>query len=348
MSKFEEYDFYAKNKNFLVSNQIITFSDLHGRLMALKPDVTLSIAKNANFTKGTSEKVYYTEKVYRAEKGEFREINQLGLECLGDLGSYDTAEVLILAAQSLRLFADKCTLDLSHMGFLSALLDEARVSSQASALLLKAISEKNAHELKRICEENQVSATSRERLIALTRLYGGVREKLPELRDLSINEETDRALDELEELYHVMELSGLGEVVHLDFSIVNDMNYYNGIIFRGYVEGVPQGVLAGGRYDNILDRPDRHAKALGFAITLDSLELLQKQERTADVDVLITYDDDVPIPDILMAVHHQQMDHNFSTRVQKSGGGSVTANKVIHLSNKVIPLYMKDGEPDDK
>ena len=80
MSKFEEYDLYAENKNFLTNSNIITFTDLNGKLMALKPDVTLSIAKNVKDTDGI-QKLYYSENVYRARKGgnEFREIMQTGL-----------------------------------------------------------------------------------------------------------------------------------------------------------------------------------------------------------------------------------------------------------------------------
>ena len=94
MSRFEEYDLYVRNKDFLVSDQIITFSGSQGKLLALKPDVTLSIVKNAPDTPGVVQKVYYNENVYR----DYREILQAGLECVGDLGDYEIAEVALLAA----------------------------------------------------------------------------------------------------------------------------------------------------------------------------------------------------------------------------------------------------------
>ena len=103
MSKFEEYDFYVRNKDFLMSDNIITFTDTNGRLMALKPDVTLSIIKNSTPQKNCVQKVYYNENVYRVSKGtqSFKEIMQVGLECIGDIDSYNIYEVLMLAAQSL-------------------------------------------------------------------------------------------------------------------------------------------------------------------------------------------------------------------------------------------------------
>ena len=81
MSKFEEYDLYVRNKDFLISDSIITFTDMNGKLMALKPDVTLSIIKNGTDNVGCVQKVYYNENVYRVPKGtnSFKEIMQVDL-----------------------------------------------------------------------------------------------------------------------------------------------------------------------------------------------------------------------------------------------------------------------------
>ena len=53
MSRFEEYDLYVRNKDFLISDSVITFTDTNGKLMALKPDVTLSIIKNGKDGQGS-------------------------------------------------------------------------------------------------------------------------------------------------------------------------------------------------------------------------------------------------------------------------------------------------------
>ena len=89
MNKFEEYDLYAHHKDFLVSDSVITFTDGSGKLLALKPDVTLSIVKNSKDLAAGVEKLFYTENVYRVAKGSrnFREIMQVGLECLGKVAA---------------------------------------------------------------------------------------------------------------------------------------------------------------------------------------------------------------------------------------------------------------------
>ena len=122
MSKFEPYDLYVANKDFLVGDGVITFTDTDGRLLALKPDVTLSIIKNSK--DGELQKVYYNENVYRisGETKQFKEIAQVGLECLGEVGNYEVYETLLLAAASLQEISSAFVLDISHLGILSAVL----------------------------------------------------------------------------------------------------------------------------------------------------------------------------------------------------------------------------------
>ena len=121
MSKFEPYDLYVENRDFLLSEEIITFTGKSGRLLALKPDVTLSIVKGY---RGGTSRVCYSESVYRVPKGgnDFREITQAGLEYLGEVDDYVTAEILILALRSLAATGESAVLEVSHLGLLSELL----------------------------------------------------------------------------------------------------------------------------------------------------------------------------------------------------------------------------------
>lgn len=103
MGRFEEYGLYQENRSFLSSEQVITFTDLDGRLLALKPDVTLSIAKTAQPAPGETLKYYYHENVYRpsAESHTFKEISQMGLELLGEVKEPEVQQAVCLAARSL-------------------------------------------------------------------------------------------------------------------------------------------------------------------------------------------------------------------------------------------------------
>ena len=142
MSRFEEYDLYVRNKDFLISDQVITFSDRRGKLLALKPDVTLSIIKNAGKTLDT-QRVYYNENVYRVDPQTraFREIMQTGLECIGNLTNMDVTEVVLLAAQSLQTLDQNFVLDLSHMGLVGGVLKNSGLSHEGQELAMQYLGE---------------------------------------------------------------------------------------------------------------------------------------------------------------------------------------------------------------
>ena len=153
MGKFEEYDFYAENRRFLERGNIAAFTDTTGRLMALKPDVTLSIAKGAA-ARADTLKVYYDESVYRAPDPDagFQEITQTGLECIGTVDAYAMGEVLYLAAESLRAVSPRFVLDVAHMGYVAALLPELGLEGEAAAAALRSLSARNVPELSAILE----------------------------------------------------------------------------------------------------------------------------------------------------------------------------------------------------
>ncbi len=283
MSRFEEYDLYVRSKDFLVSDQIITFSGPGGRLLAMKPDVTLSIVKNAPEEPGLVQKVYYNENVFR----DYREIMQTGLECVGDLSSYEIAEVVLLAAKSLELLDAPFVLDLSHMGLIAAVLDSCGVKDEEKQAVMTCLRQKNIHELKMICKEN---AKAWEKLQLLVSCRGSGAEVLPQIAGVLSTEEEKKALQELKDLWSILQTCGYGDAVRLDFSVANNMRYYSGVVFRGYLQGIPSSILSGGQYDKLAKKMGRRAKAIGFAIYLDLLQELQRTENGMDVDTVILHD----------------------------------------------------------
>lgn len=300
MNKFEEYDTYVENKDFLISDKVITFTDTNGKLLAMKPDVTISIIKNADTEKNSVQKVYYNENVYRVSDGShaFKEIMQAGLECIGDIDAYHIAEVIALAVMSLSEISENFVLDLSHMGFVAGLLDAAGFSAQEKKVVLSAVSEKNLPELMNFCAKKGLSSGMTEKITSLVTIYGPIEEVLKKLDLISVNTETEQATQELKTLCEVLKRSGLSQNVQIDFSVVNDMNYYNGIVFRGYVEGVPSGVLSGGQYDKLVEKMGKDAKAVGFAVYLDILERLEQKGDGYDVDGLLLYDETVSVSEV--------------------------------------------------
>jgi len=297
MSKFEEYDLYVRNKEFLVSDSVITFTDTNGRLMALKPDVTLSIVKNTKETDGV-QRLYYDENVYRVsdKTHAYKEILQAGLECIGDLDEYNLCEVLLLAAKSLELISDDCALNISHLGVTSALLERPELRPIRRELMT-CIGEKNSHGIASLCAKRSVDTEITQKLQLLTETYGPADEVLPKLAAAFTDTTAQSALAELKSVTAFLEQTSSVRV-WVDFSLVSNMNYYNGLVFRGFVKGVPTGVLSGGQYDNLMKRMHKNARAIGFAVYLDLLERMT-EEKEYDVDVLLTYTDATPIQTVL-------------------------------------------------
>ena len=148
MGRFEEYGLYQEHRRVLASAQVITFTDLDGRLLALKPDVTLSIAKNARVEEGGCGRYYYAENVYRPsqESHTFREISQMGLECIGAVDDAVTAQAVSLAVRSLALTGRDFVVELSHMGFATGLFDAVGAPEAIRPRLLTCVRDRNTLE----------------------------------------------------------------------------------------------------------------------------------------------------------------------------------------------------------
>ena len=285
MSKFEEYDVYVRNKDFLVSDSIITFTGENGKLMALKPDVTFSIIKNTDDSSDAVTKLYYNENVYRTTKDsrDFKEIMQTGLECIGGIDTYNICEVLMLAAQSLALTGGEFILDVSHMGFISALLEHLDVSGEQQSSVLDCIREKNSHGIYALLGD------AGDCIVQMINAYGDFDTVIQKLGQINVNNKTDEVIAELKSIRDAISGTEYYNRIHLDFSVVNDLNYYNGIVFQGFIADVPSMVLSGGQYDKLMKKMGKSSKAIGFAVYHDMLKQLNSATRQYDADVLITY-----------------------------------------------------------
>ena len=322
MSKFEAYDLYVRNKDFLHSDGVITFNDTDGKLLALKPDVTLSIIKNGS-DETNLQKVYYDENVYRisGETKQFKELKQVGLECIGEIGEYETYETVILAAQSLAEISSAFVLDISHLGVLSGVLAEAKVGAGFTRELTKCLAGKNLHETKALCARFGVDESVTEKICTVLQSYGDMKTVLEKLASVCQNAESKCALDELTALYNALKNSPFANNIRFDFSVVNDMKYYNGIVFKGFVDGVCEGVLSGGRYDGLTARMGRKAQAIGFAVYLDLLEsTLGRTGAKVDIDTLVLYDETTTMEEIVASVAQKQSEGK-SVRVQRRETG---------------------------
>ena len=126
--------------------------------------------------------------------------------------------------------------------------------------------------------------------------------------------------------------------LRFDFSLINDMDYYNGLVFRGFISGVAAGVLSGGRYDNLMAKMGRNQSAIGFAVYLDQLERFDARSRAYDVDAALYYRDDSDLS-VLIAEAQALTAKGCSVRVLPEGAGMVRARQTwIMEGTEVHPI----------
>ncbi len=338
MNKFEEYDLYVKNKDFLICDSVITFTDTTGKLMALKPDVTLSIVKNSKETEGYVEKLYYNENVYRVSKGTkmFKEIMQVGLECIGDTDEYSVSEVISLAARSLKTISENSVLSISHIGIISALLDSANISSDLKSNIINCIGEKNGHELKNLCEENAVNEETFTKICSLISTYGKIDDVLPILKGLSDSAEYTAAFCEFENILNLID-SDIKNMLQIDFSVISDAKYYNGIVFKGFTKGIPNSVLSGGQYDRLMKKMSKKARAIGFAVYLDMLDPLKSDNEEFEQDIIILYDKSAEMK-ALKELSEKFISEGRRVSVQKAIPDKLTYRQLIKFKNGEVEV----------
>lgn len=334
MSKFEEYDLYVRNKDFLISDSIITFTDTNGKLMALKPDVTLSIVKNTRDIPGQVQKLYYNENIYRVSKGtkSFKEIMQVGLECIGEIDDYCIFEVLCLAAKSLKTISENSVLNISHLGVLAEATEG--VPAEVVKSIYACISERNLHELRLVCREAGIGNVRAAMLEKLAVCFGKPSEVLPELkREIGAS----RALDQLCTIVSAFEGTDIADMLRIDFSVMSDMNYYNGIVFKGFIDGVPAGVLSGGQYDRLMRKMQRKSGAIGFAVYLDLLERLNRSEKKFDVDTVLLYDENCNMCKLKAAID-QRISEGESVLAQRNLPEKIRCRRLARFINGEVEI----------
>ena len=273
MSRFEELELYTGNRDFLVSPDILTFTDKNGRLMALKPDVTLSIVKSRKDDPDALDKLCYSESVFRVPKeaDSFREISQTGVECIGNVTDDDIADVTLLASRSLDIVSEDNVLVVSDLDILNRLITATSDKSDVQKKLIQLAGQKNVDAIRKLAQTGEVDQKASEALESVLLLSGTGDEVLNKLGVIC----EEAGCGDLCEAFSktIAKISaklGSGKSkLRIDFSVTGDLKYYNGIVFCGFVKGVHTGILSGGRYDGLMAKLGKKSKAIGFAVRTD-------------------------------------------------------------------------------
>ncbi len=344
-TRFEEYSFYHDHQGFLSGEGVITFNNADGQLMALKPDMTLSIIKNADISPRTFSRVYYNENVYRFQQStrEYNEIHQCGLEMLGPIDSFAVGEIVLLALQSLEAIDPSYMLSLSHAELVDSALASIDTDHEVRRDMAQCIRKKNKHDLRKIAEKNHLPEEKILALEAIVEGSGPLLEALSFLEkevtplfmgDANGNQKTfATGIAELKEVYQHFADTKYKDHLHLDTSVINPVDYYSGIVMQGYVKAVPQLVLAGGRYDRLAEKLREDVGAMGFAVYLDQLQVHFPKTKKYDVDVLILYPEEGEDSSVLLMKKLLEFaGGNESVRVEPKVPAQLRARRMLRYN----------------
>ena len=292
LPSFEEYDLYNENKDFIDRN-VLTVMSPNGKLLALRPDITLSVAKKVSKDQSLKySKIYYQENTYNLTKYVgYEEDEQLGIELIGKESTFLDFEIINLAVKSLDIINKKSMIVLSHAGFISSIFENFDLEYETKEQILDCINRKNSHDIQKILKKNEhISENVKKLIYKIPELSRHLENIEKELLKYEINVNTKKILSELKQLNSLLMKFYKKSKIIFDFSVVKNLNYYNGIILQGYIEGFPNVILTGGRYDKLFEKFGVDTGAVGFAILTDGLKGYYKDTDKKDFEVLIAYD----------------------------------------------------------
>ncbi len=288
---FEYYDSYAAGAGAELREQMYRLFDRDGRTLALRPDLTIPTARIVGtklYDQPLPLRFFYIGNIFRFEEpqaGRQREFTQAGIELIGAATPEADAEVLALAIQALQtLGVADFRISLGQMAFFRALLADLGLSPEDESRIRLAVDRRNTTALMNLLGELKIASGARQAIAALPTLVGGPL-ILKEARALATNGAAHAALERLERIHQLLQKEELAEYILLDLGEVRGMDYYTGITFEGFVEGLGFSVCNGGRYDDLVGHYGDPLPAVGWALMIDRVLLALKEQGRAAAQV---------------------------------------------------------------
>jgi len=273
----EFFDVFTLKSRYFAQESMYKLTDGKGRLMVLRPDSTMPIARLVA-TRLREEplplKLFYNQNIFMVNpknSGRDDEFTQSGIEILGGERTAADYEALVLAVKSLSVCSDEFRLEIGESSIFRLLVAELGIDADEADTIQALIDTKNYPALNDALSAYNCEAA--DALRALPTLFGGI-EVFENAEKFMITDELRTKLSSLKETYDALVGSGISEL-KVDLGLVHKKNYYTGIIFRGFVEGYGYPVLSGGRYDNLIGDFGRDVSAVGFAVNVEAAARVQ-------------------------------------------------------------------------
>ena len=274
---FEYFDVFRKEIGTTPAKELYRFFDKEGNTLALRPDITPSVARAAATLFGDELlpiRLCYTGNTFVNHsnyQGRLREVTQMGAEFIGDDSVEADTEMLALAIETMvSIGVKEFQLTVGNVDFLNSLFEDAVLDEEAKERVMELINNRNFFGVEEYLEQTSLSRSTKEAFAALNYLVGGV-EVLDKARDIAPNSTGIMAIKRLEKIYEMLKLYGVEKYVTFDLGMTGIHGYYTGIIFRGYTYGTGDAIIKGGRYDHLVEKFGKKSPSIGFVIVIDEL-----------------------------------------------------------------------------
>ncbi len=272
----EFFDVFNRDSAGMPPETLYSLTDNAGRLLVLRPDNTLPIARIATTRlrdAGYPLRLYYNQHVFRrcpSYSGHSDETSQGGIELIGASGLRADLEILLTAVEALNnCGAPDYRIEIGHAGFVNAIFAGLDTGEEIRDRICELIAAKSYAALNDLLDQIGDNETTRA-LKSLPRLFGGS-EVLDKAEALYQSDAAIEALNYLRLVYARIEALGLDNKINIDMGLVHRSSYYTGLVFRGYIEGSGVKILSGGRYDKLIGEFGKPLPATGFGIETDAL-----------------------------------------------------------------------------
>lgn len=273
----EFYDVFSSNKQPIEQEKMYKLFDSKGRILVLRPDMTMPIARIcASKMKDCIYplKLCYNANVFRINEslnGKMNEMTQSGIEIIGTQNSKAEAEIITTAIEILRSIGiTDFKIEIGQSEFYRAIIENININEEEIEKLRSYVEDKNYATLKSFLEENKdnMDGNTLTVLKKLPELFGDIN-IIGEAEKITNNKKALESLKSIKEIYGILDSIGLGKYIFIDLGMVQNIDYYTGIIFRGYISDISTEVLSGGRYDNLIEEFGMKKPATGLAMNVD-------------------------------------------------------------------------------
>lgn len=281
---FEYYDCYSGESGQITQEKLYKFFDEQGRILALRPDFTTSIAR-MTATKEQDRvmpiRYMYTGSVFRAEHTEGvrrREITQSGIELIGSYSAEADAEVIAAAMEAVNaLGIEEYSMEIGQVAFFNGLVEQLSLDGETTEKLRARIDSKDSQGIKNIVNKLDIDENIKQVMIELPYLFGDA--SILDRADVpGLNGTSKAALENLRRIHELLCLYGFEKYISLDLGMLQSIDYYTGSIFKCYTHGVGFPIAAGGRYDNLMGMFGKPTGAVGCAVGVNRIMQVYKGE----------------------------------------------------------------------